>query len=123
VLADAGRPTAQHAFAVGGGGEDAVARCLATGMLSPVSIASLTLDAPSITSPSTGTLSPGTDDEDIARDQQAGIELDQLAVALDARHLRLQATSASIAAVVFALAGFQQLAEQNSVITAAEASK
>lgn len=56
VFADAGGATAQHALAVRGGTKTRSPARLASGMLSPVSIASLMFEVPSITSPSTGTL-------------------------------------------------------------------
>ena len=65
----------------------------ATGRLSPVSMLSSTLDAPSRTTPSTGTLSPGAHDEAVAGDDLRERHVDGRAVALDVRDLAAAAAA------------------------------
>jgi len=98
--------------------------CLPTGMLSPVSIASLTLDWPSTTSPSTGTFSPGR-----TRKTSPGISAPTgSSIHSPSRSTRAvfgcSRISASMASDVRALArASSSLPSSTSVITAAPASK
>ena len=98
--------------------------CLVMGRLSPVSIASLTLDSPSITSPSTGRLSPGrtmkiSPGTSSAASSSTSCPSRSTRAVFGCRRRRL-----SIAAVVRALArASSSLPSNTSVITAADASK
>ena len=97
---------------------------LATGRLSPVSMASFTLEAPSTTSPSTGTLSPGRTTK-----TSPGFRLSTAtSTSTPSRSTRAvcgcRRISASIAAEVLALArASSSLPISTRVMTAAEASK
>ncbi|EXI72518.1 MAG: hypothetical protein AW07_03247 [Candidatus Accumulibacter sp. SK-11] len=91
VFADTGRTAAQHAFAIGSGGEDAVATMLGNrhalaGQHCLVdarrAVDDLAIDRNALAR---------ADDEDVTRDQQRRVELDQAAVTFDARDSRLQA--------------------------------
>ena len=98
--------------------------CLAAGRLSPVSMASLTLEAPSTTSPSTGTLSPGRTTK-----TSPGFRLATgTSMSSPSRSTRAvcgcRRISASMAAEVFALArASSSFPISTRVMTAAEASK
>ena len=59
LVAGGRHPHPQTAVAVDRAGDDLIARAFATGLDSPVIMASLTSDSPSSTSPSAGTLAPG----------------------------------------------------------------